>query len=136
MIAAWIERRNYSAHARYDLLMRKVLFLFTGLLLAQGTGPPPGMQCPQRTLVTWETGANWDKRQQFAPAHFAYMARQMKSGAVISAGPMVGLPKATGVFASADWAQVEAILNDEPFTREGVLKVAEHAVWNACEAAR
>jgi len=136
VIAAWIETRHYIAHARYDLSMRKVLFLFTGLLLAQGSWPPPGMQCPQRTLVTWETGANWDKRQQFAQAHLEYMLRQMKSGAVISAGPMAGLPKAAGLFASSDWAQVETILKDEPFTREGVLKVAEHAVWNACEAAR
>ena len=94
------------------------------------------MQCPQRTLVTWDLGPNWDQRMKFAPAHFEYMLRQMKSGAIISAGPMIDRPKAVAVFAAKDWVQVEAILKDEPFTREGVLKIAEHAVWSACEAAR
>jgi hypothetical protein len=38
--------------------------------------------------------------------------------------------------AASDWSQVQAILNDEPFTHEGVVKIARHDVWNACEAAR
>ena len=112
-----------------------LLFLFAGLLVAQEHLPPPGMQCPQRTLVTWQLGPNWEKRQQYAQAHFEYMVKQMKSGAILSAGPMTDLPKAIGIFASKNWTQVEAILKDEPFTRAGVLKVGEHGLWNACEAA-
>jgi hypothetical protein len=40
------------------------------------------------------------------------------------------------LLASGDWSQVEALLNEEPFTHEGVLKIARHDVWNACEAAK
>ena len=45
-------------------------------------------------------------------------------------------PAAAMLFAAGDWSQVEPILNDGPFTHDGVLRVANHAVWNACEAAR
>jgi hypothetical protein len=45
-------------------------------------------------------------------------------------------PAAAMLFAAGDWSQVQAILNDEPFTQEGVLKIASHNVWNACEPAR
>jgi len=119
------------------LLMRMVLFLIGGLLFAQQQWPPPGMQCPQRTLVLFERGPNWEKATQIAPQHLAYILQQMKSGKVLSGGPMEGgQPAAAMLFAVSDWSQVEAILNDEPFTHQGVLKVASHNVWNACEAAR
>ena len=123
------------AASRYDLFMRMILFLTAGLLLAQGPSPP-GMRCPQRTLVMWERGPNWDKARDVAPKHLAYMLQLMKSGKVLSAGPTQGTqPAAVGVFAAGDWAGVESVLKDEPFTREGVLKVASHTVWSACEAA-
>jgi uncharacterized protein YciI len=119
------------------LLMRIFPFLIAGLLLAQPPWPPPGMQCPQRTLVLFERGPNWEKAAQVAPQHLAYILRQMKSGKVLSGGPMEGdQPAAAMLFAAGDWGQVEAILKDEPFTHEGVLKVASHNVWNACEAAK
>ena len=47
-----------------------------------------------------------------------------------------GQPAAAMLFAASEWSQVEAILNDEPFTHDGVLKIASHDVWNACEAAK
>jgi uncharacterized protein YciI len=114
-----------------------LLLLIGGLLFAQQNWPPPGMQCPQRTLVVFERGPNWEKAGQVAPQHLAYMLRQMKSGKVLSSGPMEGAqPSAAMVLASSDWSQAQAILNDEPFTHSGVLKIASHNVWNACEAAR
>jgi len=119
------------------LSMRVLLFLAAGLLLAQGQWPPPGMQCPQRTLVLFERGPNWDKASQVAPKHLAYMLQQMKSGKVLSSGPIEGGPPAAAmVLAASDWSQAQAILNDEPFTHEGVVKIASHNVWNACEAAK
>jgi hypothetical protein len=98
---------------------------------------PPGMECPLRTLVLFERGPNWDKAAKMAPEHFAYILQQMKSGKVLSGGPLEGAPpRAAMLFAAGDWGQVEALLKLEPFTREGVLKVASHEVWNACEAAK
>ena len=115
--------------------MRKLVFLIGGLLLAQNQGPPPGMRCPQRTLVLFERGPNWEKAHEVVPRHFSYMLQQMKSGKVLSAGPMADTRTAAAVFASSDWAEVDAILKDEPFTHEGVLTISRHDVWNACEAA-
>lgn len=116
--------------------MRMLPFLIGGLLFAL-QWPPPGMQCPRRTLVLFERGPNWEKASQVGPQHLAYILQQMKSGKIISGGPMEGgQPAAAMLFAAGDWSQVEAILNDEPFTHEGVLKIASHNVWNACEAAR
>jgi len=61
----------------------------------------------------------------------------MRSGQIISGGPLEGgQPAAAMLFAASEWSQVEAILNDEPFTHDGVLKIASHDVWNACEAAK
>jgi hypothetical protein len=40
------------------------------------------------------------------------------------------------LFGTKDWAEVEALMKNEPFTREGVMKVVSHTVWNACEAAK
>jgi uncharacterized protein YciI len=119
------------------LNMRILLFLIGGLLFAQPQWPPPGMQCPQRTLVLLDRGPNWDKAPQVAPKHLTYILQQMKSGKVLSGGPMEGAqPAAAMLFAASDWSQVQAILNDEPFTHDGVLEIASHNVWNACEAAR
>jgi len=119
------------------LLMRIVPFLIGGLIFAQQQWPPPGMQCSQRTLVLFERGPQWEKASQVAPQHFAYILQQMKSGKVISGGPMQGgQPAAAMLFAVSDWNQVEAILDAERFTHQGVLKVASHHVWNACEAAK
>ena len=119
------------------LCMRMLPFLIGGLLLAQHQWPPPGMQCPQRTLVLFERGPNWDKAPQVAQKHLAYILQQMKSGKILSGGPMEGVqPAAAMLFPAGDWSQAEAILNEEPFTHEGVLKIASHAVWNACEAAK
>jgi uncharacterized protein YciI len=119
------------------LLMRWLPFLIGGLLFAQHSSPPPGMQCPQRTLVLFEPGPNWEKAGQFAPRHLAFVLQQLKAGRILSAGPLEGTPPgAAMLLASGDWSQVDALLNEEPFTREGVLKIARHDVWNACEAAK
>lgn len=59
----------------------------------------------------------------------------MKSGKVITAGPMTDNHTAAIVFATKDWAEAKDLLNKEPFHREGVLKVVKHMVWNACEVA-
>jgi uncharacterized protein YciI len=119
------------------LFMRMFLFLIGGLLFAQHQWPPPGMQCPQRTLVLFERGPNWEKAPKIAQKHVAYILQQMKSGNILSSGPLKGAqPAAAMLLAAGDWSQVEAILNSEPYTHEGVLKIASHDVWNACEAAK
>lgn len=113
--------------------MRKVLFLFGAVLFAQQMPNPPGMQCHERTLVLFAEGAGVENRKDLVPAHFDYIRRQMREGKIIAAGPFGGNQGAAMVFASSDWAEVEGILRDEPFTKAGVIKVSEHKAWTACE---
>jgi len=46
--------------------MRILAFLIGGLLLAQPQWPPPGMLCPQRTLVLFERGPRWETAPKIA----------------------------------------------------------------------
>ena len=116
--------------------MRILALLIGTLVLAQHQWPPPGMNCPQRTLVLFEEGPNAGKSKDLFPQHVAYLLPLLKSGKLISVGPMAKEQSAAGIFASTDWSEIENLLKDEPYTQAGVLKVAHHSVWNACEAAR
>jgi uncharacterized protein len=119
----------------YDWNMRTILLLLSLAAFALAQWPPTGMRCPQRTLVISEFGENAANSGRFQAEHFDYMRGLMKSGKVITAGPMTDNHTAAIVFATKDWAEAEEILNKEPFHREGVLKVVKHMVWNACEVA-
>jgi uncharacterized protein YciI len=115
--------------------MRTILLLVSLAVFVQGQTAPPGMRCPQRTLVISEFGENAPNAVKFQTEHFDYMRGLMKSGKVISAGPMTDNHTAAILFATKDWAEAEALLKQEPFHREGVLKMSKHLVWNACELA-
>jgi hypothetical protein len=39
------------------------------------------------------------------------------------------------IFGTTDRAEIETIMKEEPFTREGIMTIASHTVWCACEAA-
>ncbi len=116
--------------------MRTLLFFFATLALAQNAWPPPGLSCPQRTVVTFEEGPNPEKAQQLFQQHVAYLSAQMKAGKVVSAGPMAAGHSALIIFATTDWDEVQEILKNEPYTQAGVMKVVRHEVWNACELAK
>lgn len=116
--------------------MRKLLLFLATLALAQNAWPPPGMSCPQRTLVTFDEGPNSDKAQGLFQQHIAYLSGQMKAGKVISAGPLAVGHSALMLFATKDWDEIQDILKNEPFTQAGVIKVVRHDVWNACEVAK
>lgn len=113
--------------------MRLVCFLFVAILFAQRAPAPPGMQCHQRTLVLFAPGPNIDKQKDLTAAHFDYMRQQMRTAKIIAAGPFGGNEGAAIVFGSSDWAEVQDILKNEPYTNGGVIKVAEHRTWTACE---
>jgi uncharacterized protein YciI len=122
-----------DARGRYDYEMRAITILFCVAALAPGQSSPPGMRCPQRTLILSESGENAPNIARFQAEHFAYMRELMKSGKVITAGPTTDNHTAVIVLATKEWAEAENILKKEPFHREGVLKMVKHMVWNACE---
>ena len=116
--------------------MRMLMLLLGTLVLAQEAWPPPGMNCPQRTLVIFEQGPSASRGGELRKEHLGYLLQLMKTGKVVSAGPMQDGRSAAILFATASWDEVEQILKDEPYTREGVLKVSQHSVWVACEVAK
>jgi uncharacterized protein YciI len=115
--------------------MRKLIFLVAAVALAQRPFPPAGMKCPQRTVAILKIDpANAAKIDRFYDEHVDYIVPLMKSGKVISAGPTDD-GGGVIVFGTTDWAEIEAIMKKGPFTREGIMKIASHTVWQACEAA-
>jgi uncharacterized protein YciI len=113
--------------------MRKLLFLVAAVAFAQRPFPPPGMKCPERTVVYIKI-ADSSKIDQFYDEHLAFLLPLMKSGKILSAGPTDD-GGGVVIYNTTDWTEVESMMKKEPFAREGVTKVVSHTVWRACEAA-
>ena len=115
--------------------MRILLFLVAVVVLAQRPWPPPGMKCPERTVAILKLDpAKASKIDEFYDADIAYLLPLMKSGKVVSAGPT---EDGGGfiIFGTTDWTEIQEIMKKDPFTREGIMTIASHHVWRACEAA-
>jgi len=114
--------------------MRKLLLLVVAAVaLAQRAFPPPGMRCPERTLVIFDVVMeNAGKADAVYDEHIAFLRTHMKSGAIVSGGPTTD-GHGVILFSGAKWAEIEELLKKEPFARDGVMKVAGHHVWRACE---
>src|SRR5215475_9478285 len=126
--------------------MRRTVFLSALALaaLAQQNErrPPPGLRCPQRTLVLFNVDWNAFKPEMFNQ-HSAYLLTQMKAGKIVSAGALdVALTPPTSkrvpngaavIYTSTNWSEVEEIIKQDPYYRAGVATVASHNVWAACE---
>jgi len=82
-----------------------------------------------------EVSTDAEKLNRFYDEHIAFLRPLMKSGKVVAGGPTTD-GRGVMLFTTTDWAEVEGILKKEPFTREGLAKLASHTVWNACEAAK
>jgi uncharacterized protein YciI len=120
--------------------MRKFVFglllLTAAAALAQRPWPPPGMTCPERTLVIYDLVQ--DKMpliEKFYDEHLANLNKLMKEGKIVSSGPTDD-GRGILIFAGTNWPEIEALLKKEPFTREGILKMTSHTVWRACEPAK
>ena len=110
------------------------LVLFVAVALAQRSWPtPPGMRCPDRTLVLYEIqAANAGKMNGLFNEHLAYSLKHLRARDIVNLG--ISDTGAAAVFASTNWSEVDAIINQDPYIREGVAVVASHTVWHACEA--
>jgi uncharacterized protein YciI len=120
--------------------MRKFVFglllLASAVALAQRPWPPPGMQCPERTLVIYELVQ--DKMpliEKFYDEHIANLTKLMKEGKIVTSGPTDD-GRGVLIFNGTNWPEIEALLKKEPFTREGILKMSSHTTWRACEPAK
>ncbi|WNB87023.1 YciI family protein [Cellulomonas sp. ATA003] len=68
-----------------------------------------------------------DVRDRFRPEHRAYLGGLVESGELLSSGPWAdGAPGALLVLSAPSTAEVERLLDADPFAREGV--VAERSI--------
>lgn len=127
--------------------MRMMVFIVATLALTaiaqqKEFRSPPGLRCPQRTLVLYNVDWSAFKPDLFNE-HAAYLLTQMKTGKILSAGALdIALtPPASGkvpngaavIYTSTNWSEVEEIIKLDPYYRAGVATVASHNVWAACE---
>ena len=114
-------------------MVRTMLFVLAAAALAQRPWPPPGLRCPERTLVLYEVQpSNASRMSGLFDEHTAYLVEHMKAGRIVAAGKTE--KGGAAIFSSKDWLEVEGIINKDPYVREHIAAVASHTVWNACEA--
>jgi uncharacterized protein YciI len=117
--------------------MRKLLFLVAVVAAAQRPFPPPGMRCPERTLVVFDiVMENAPKAAAIYDEHIEFLRTHMKAGTIVSGGPTTDNSHGIILFAGSKWPEIEELVKKEPFTRDGVMKIASHYVWRACEVAQ
>jgi uncharacterized protein YciI len=121
--------------------MTRIAALATCVLLcaAGGAGaqdwPPPGLSCPAHLVVLFEDGPAAGKAKRLFAAHIAFVTAHLKSGDILSMGPFDG-GGGLAVFRASDWEAARHILAEEPFTKNGVLKVSGHFTWTGCALER
>jgi uncharacterized protein YciI len=92
--------------------------------------PPPGLSCPSRLVVLFENGPAAAKAKRLYPAHIAFVTAHLKSGDILAMGPSDS--GGLAVFRVSNWEAARQILADEPFTKNGVLKITRHFIWTGC----
>lgn len=93
--------------------------------------PPPGLSCPPHLVVLFENGPAADKGKQLYSAHIAFVTAHLKSGDILAMGPSDS-GGGLAVFRVSSWEAARQILADEPFTKNGVLKITRHFTWTGC----
>lgn len=71
-----------------------------------------------------------DLRDQVRPAHRAYLVGLQEQGLLLGSGPYADGPDgALLVFAAADRAALDALVADDPFSREGLVAQLDVREW-------
>ena len=121
-------------------IMAKMAACATSILLCLTAGasaanwPPPGLSCPARTVVLFDDGPAAAKAKALFPVHIAFVTAHLKAGDLLAMGPSDG-GGGLAVFRTSRWEVARQFLADEPFTKNGVLKVARHFTWTGCAVA-
>src|SRR5476649_8434 len=92
--------------------------------------PPPGLTCPQLTLVVFKSGLKSDQATALYSAHLDFIISHLRAGDILTAGPFSEAEGGVMIFRNKDWSAVEQILVGEPFTKSGVFAIDRHVVWN------
>lgn len=93
---------------------------------------PPGMDCRKKMVAFYTGGPNHAAMQQVAPKHLEFLMGLFKKGTLLEAGP-IDDDRGMLVFNLEDPAAAEALVKDDPFVKEGVVKY-QLAGWRRCVA--
>ena len=82
-------------------------------------------------MVVFDDGPAAAKAKSLFSAHIAFVTARLKAGEILAMGPS-DTGGGLAVFQAPSWDAARKILADEPFTRNGVLKIARHFTWTGC----
>lgn len=72
-----------------------------------------------------------DVRDLVRPEHRAWLAGQAEQGSLLGSGPLTdGEPGALLIFRAADADALAALLAQDPFSREGLVRTTEVRAWD------
>jgi uncharacterized protein YciI len=100
-------------------------------MAAQGMGP--GLDCQKKMVAYYSAGPNESQAQQVAPKHLEFVAAGLKKGTLLEAGPVDG-GGGMLVLNFTESADAEALIKEDPFVKEGVVKYRING-WRRCVAA-
>jgi uncharacterized protein YciI len=90
------------------------------------------MDCEARTLVRCDGGPAAAKVKEHYAAHVKYVAELLKDGSLLMAGPTTD-GSGIFVFKSTDKAEVDKLIQGEPFVANQVL-TCKLSGWQQCVA--
>lgn len=76
-------------------------------------------------------GADEEHRLAVRPAHREYSKSLADKGILLAGGPYADGRGAQIIYEAADGAEVQALLDEDPYLKEGVLASATIREWNA-----
>ena len=123
-----------------SIVLTYVYAMLTPMAHASNANPcPPGFTGETRAIVTYSPSTNADQALAHFPDHLKFLEKHMKSGDLISSGPMVkdGKPigKGFGVYRLADVEKVKAIVDQDPMIT-GKVSAYEINQWLECKLAQ
>ena len=71
-----------------------------------------------------------EKRQAVRPSHRDYLRGQGDKGALLHAGPFADDSGSLMIYEAGSADEVQAILNNDPFMKEGIITDAVIREWN------
>jgi uncharacterized protein YciI len=70
------------------------------------------------------------RRQEVRPSHREYLRKLLETGKLLQAGPYADDSGAIIVYEAADLSEVQELLTNDPFARNGIIQGAEIKEWN------
>lgn len=81
-------------------------------------------------IVEFRYGVDRAQRQEFHPAHADYLHNLADRGVLLLGGPLVGENAGLLCYEVADRAELQRVLDDEPYIKAGIVAETRIQQWN------